>query len=106
MHYKAVGNRCAVDFSSLLLPVTTERALNILAEENIKPVDVDVISLARELVGKAEWLWAARQWQAPALFDCSSFTKWLYGQMGIWIPRRPQQQFEFCELIQKNSCYF
>ena len=96
MHYRAVGNRCAADLVSFVLPVSVEQALGILAGENINLIEVDIISLAKSLVGKAGWLWAAREWQAPSFFDCSSFTKWLYGEMGIWIPRRPQQQFEFC----------
>jgi cell wall-associated NlpC family hydrolase len=96
MDYEAVGNRIAVDFSSLHLPISKKRALDILNKENVKFIDVNICALAKKLVGTSEWKYGARQEEAPNFFDCSGLTKWLYGQKGIWIPRRSQQQFDFC----------
>ena len=96
MTVHSVGNRIAVNFNSLNLPISNEQALEILKRKNIQPVEVNILSLAKKLVGKAQWKLPSRQWEAPHFFDCSSLTKWLYGQKGIWLPRRPLQQFEFC----------
>ena len=92
----SVGNRIAVNFSSLNLPISNEQALEILKGQNIRPIEVDILSISKSLVGKAQWKLPSFQWEAPHFFDCSSLTKWLYGQKGIWLPRRPLQQFEFC----------
>ena len=92
----SVNNRIAVDFDSLDLPISTNQALEILRKKNIRPLEVDIRSLAKGLVAKAGWKFASRQWEAPHFFDCSSLTKWLYGQKGFWLPRRTHQQFEFC----------
>jgi hypothetical protein len=96
MNYRAVNGRCAVDLKSIDLPVNAEEAIEILEKEEIRKIKVDIIALAEGLVGKAAWKLPSRQWEAPANFDCSSFTKWVYAQCGISIPRRSTQQFEFC----------
>ena len=96
MTLRSVGNRISVNFNSLNLPVSNEQALEILKGKNIQPIEVNILSLAKNLVGKAQWKLPSRQWETPDFFDCSSLTKWLYGQKGIWLPRRPLQQFEFC----------
>lgn len=36
----------------------------------------------------------AKPSESPMVVDCSSFIKWLYGQRGIWLPRRSIQQRE------------
>lgn len=95
--YRAVSNRCAVDLRSMELPLDEVAALTILAEKGFTVTDVDLVALAESVVGKAKWKLPSRQWEAPHYFDCSSFTKWIYGQCGIAIPRRPKQQFEFCK---------
>lgn len=97
MSVRSVSNRIAVDFNSLKLPISTKESLKILAKKNIRPIEVDVCSLAKDLVGNACWKLCARQWEAPYFFDCSSFIKWLYGQKGVWIPRRTLQQLDFCK---------
>ena len=57
-----------------------------------------------------EWLkqplvfvYYARLYEAPKVFDCSSFTKWIYGQRGIWLPRRSIQQSEIGEPVEVNE---
>lgn len=96
MTTRSIDNRIAVDLNSLNLPISNEQALKILRERNIQPIEVDTPSLAKSLVGRAQWKLPSRQWEAPHFFDCASLIKWLYGQKGIWLPRRPMQQFEFC----------
>jgi len=97
MNFRNVGNRVAVDFDFFNLQISNKEALEILKDQKIRHIDVDICEIAKKLVGIAQWRWASRQWEAPHYFDCSALTKWVYGQMGIWLPRRPQQQFEHCE---------
>lgn len=96
MNQRSVGNRIAVDFGALNVPIQITEALGILKTRNIRPIEVSVEVLARSLVGKASWKLPSRLWEAPYYFDCASLTKWLYGQKGVWIPRRPLGQLEFC----------
>lgn len=95
MVYRAVGNRCAVCFEDLHLPIPTEKCLLMLQERGFSTIEVDLVALARECVGQAKYRRGARLSKAPNVFDCSSFVKWLYGQKGIWLPRRSIQQREF-----------
>lgn len=97
MIYRNVSNRVAVDLNSLNLSISKEEALSILNDRKIRPIQVNVIDLAKSLVGVAMWRWGSKQWEAPYYFDCSALTKWLYGQIGLWLPRRVMQQLEFCK---------
>ncbi len=45
-----------------------------------------LVSLARELVGKP-YRYGATPEEAPNVFDCSSFTQYLFKRIGIEIPR-------------------
>ena len=99
MKYRAVGHRCAVDIDSLQLPISREETLSILATKKFKVLEIDVVTLARNCVGVSQYRRGARLSEAPTIFDCSSFIKWLYGQCGIWLPRRSIQQRELGESI-------
>lgn len=92
MEYRAVSNRCAVHLPSLNLPITNTEALTILENRGFKVIDVDLIDLARQCVASSTYRRGAKPSEAPAVVDCSSFIKWLYGQRGIWLPRRTIQQ--------------
>ena len=96
MYIQAVGNRCAVHFSSLHLPITDAEALRILEEAGYRVVEVDLTALARERIGKAEYRRGARMRETPDVFDCSSFTKWLYAQLGFCLPRYSIEQWDRC----------
>lgn len=100
MEYRAVGNRCAIDFDSLELPISYERAFSILTRKGFRIIEVELITLARQCVGKSLYRRGARFSEAPTVVDCSSLIKWLYGQRGIWLPRRSIQQRELGESIQ------
>ncbi len=92
--YYAVGNRCAIDFNELRLPISEHEAIEIIQTKGFKKIDVDIVSLAISFVGVSTYRRSARLSEAPGVFDCSSFVKWLYGQRGIWLPRRSIQQRE------------
>jgi hypothetical protein len=98
-NYLAAGKRCAVDFESLKLPVSQEVALNILLKINFKVLDVDLLEIARSCIGKSTYRRGSSIHSAPQQFDCSSFTKWLYAQMGIKLPRRSIQQRELGDTV-------
>lgn len=99
MEYRAVGNRCAVNLDSLHLPISREEALAMLGRKGFALVEVDIIVLARQCIGTSQYRRGARLFEAPAIVDCSSFVKWLYGMRGIWLPRRSIQQCEFGETV-------
>lgn len=99
MEYRAVGNRCAVIFDSLHLPISCEETLMMLSRQGFTLVEVDIIALARQCIGTSKYRRGARLFEAPSVVDCSSFIKWLYGQRGIWLPRRSIQQRKFGEAV-------
>ena len=93
--YRAVENRCAVHFPSLNLPISHDKALEILARKGFERLDIDFADIAQGLVGKSTYKRGARMYEAPKILDCSSLTKYLYAERGIWIPRRSIQQREY-----------
>lgn len=99
MNYRAVGYRLAVDIDSLELPIPRGVILSILDKKGFKIIHVDVVALAQKCIG-ATYRRGARLAEAPLVLDCSSFIKWLYGQCGIWLPRRSIQQREVGESIE------
>lgn len=99
MKYRAVKNRCAVDFNSLRLPISNEETLNVLMLIGFSVVNVDMIALARECIGVSRYCRGAKPSDAPGVVDCSSFVKWLYGMRGVWLPRRSIQQRGFGQVI-------
>ncbi|MFZ2447331.1 MAG: NlpC/P60 family protein [Syntrophobacteraceae bacterium] len=95
MNYGAVGKRIAVILGSLKLPMSDEEALELLRLKGFKALDVDIIALARQNLGKSQYVRGVSVSKAPKVIDCSSFTKWLFAQRGIWLPRRSVQQRRF-----------
>ncbi|MFA5157925.1 MAG: NlpC/P60 family protein [Patescibacteria group bacterium] len=55
-----------------------------------------VITLARNLVGKSKWKQRAPIEDFPNHLDCSGLTMWVFAQIGIFLPRDPAGQFEYC----------
>ena len=99
MNYRAVENRCAVDSAALRLPIPHQDVLAILATKGFKVLHVDIVDLARLCVGTSKYRRGAKPSEAPTVVDCSSLTKWLYGQCGVWLPRRSIQQRELGEVV-------
>jgi hypothetical protein len=96
-------SRLAVDIGSLHLPTSREKILSMLVAKGFKILDVDVVALARGCVNVSKYRRGARLAEAPLVFDCSSFIKWLYGQCGIWLPRRSIQQRELGESVELSE---
>lgn len=99
MEYRTTGNRCAVALDSLNLSISNEETLGILRKKGFEKVEVDLIELARQCIGKSQYKRGVKISEAPAVLDCSSFMKYLYAQRGIWLPRRSIQQRELGEII-------
>src|ERR1035437_8400891 len=93
MEYRAVGGGCAVDISAL--PVPSSEALAIFSACGFEKLQINLVELARSYVGVSQYRRGARLREAPEVFDCCSFMKYLYGQKGIWLPRRSIQQRAF-----------
>ncbi len=91
--YRAVGSRCAVDLNALARLVPRERACSILEQWGFRIVRLDVVDIAAwHARRKTSYRVGCRMMEAPEAFDCSSFVKWCYGILGIWLPRRAMQQ--------------
>lgn len=99
MEYRAVGNRCAITPNAVGVPVSRSEVLAILIQKGFGLVNVDLVALARQCIGTSRYRRSARLREAPAIVDCSSFVKWLYGMRGIWLPRRSIQQRELGESV-------
>lgn len=92
---------CAVSFKGMGLPVSDERAIEILRSP---PLGFDmlwdffgrkIVFFARNMTGHPEmfrYRRGARYEEAPATIDCSTFTWWLYSLMGIELERRSIDQ--------------
>lgn len=102
MNIHSTQNRILFFKPKFNLTVSDEYLCSILASKGIHRVEVDFQSLAESLVGRS-WKWGARQWQAPEFFDCSSLSKWTFGHRGLWLPRRPEQQFRL--FLEMNWIY-
>jgi hypothetical protein len=103
MNYRAVGNRCVVDLNATLrvdyggvepAAVKYGHTMDVLTELGFVQIEVNLVDLARETLPTLTYRRGARMAEAPQVMDCSSFVKWLYGQKGIWLPRRSIQQAE------------
>lgn len=62
---------------------------------------VDVVALARAQIGRSRYIRGIPAYHAPNVVDCSSFTKWLYGRKGIWLPRLALLQRDQGEAVAK-----
>lgn len=96
--YRAINSLCCVDLRELNLSLTDDQAVSILLSKGFRRVNPDIVTIARSVVGKT-YRRGARLYEAPEVFDCSSLTKWLYGQVGIWLPRRAIQQRELGKVV-------
>lgn len=70
--------------------------------KKVKPID-EVLKLATSLVGTPYKLGASITFEAPKVFDCSSFISYLFVQAGISIPRVSVDQYVFGKIISEND---
>ncbi|TSC66235.1 MAG: hypothetical protein CEO22_157 [Candidatus Berkelbacteria bacterium Gr01-1014_85] len=85
--WRGAGDRCAVDFSEMNLPIPDEEALAILIDEGFSLVEVDPVQVARACCGKSTYRRGALPEEAPGVVDCSTLTWWTYSELGIELPR-------------------
>jgi cell wall-associated NlpC family hydrolase len=90
--FRRVGSRLAVDPRSLKLEISDDRVIELLEQMGCSVVEVDLIEIARNIVPWARYSRGVKKSDAPHKVDCSTFTAWVYGQIGIWLPRRTIQQ--------------
>lgn len=102
-NYFTADYRCAVDLSSFNLGISERDAVGILEAKGFSLIDVDIVDLASRCIGTSRYRRGARKYEAPIVVDCSSLTKWLYSQLGIWLPRRTIQQRALGEIIQPEK---
>jgi phenylalanyl-tRNA synthetase beta subunit len=70
--------------------------------EIVKPAE-KIVEMAQSLIGK-KYKWAASvSYDAPELFDCSSFTSYLFSRAGIVLPRITIDQFVYGTEISKED---
>ncbi len=101
--YRAVGRKCAVDFNDFAEFMTKEEALPILKRLKFKILHLNVLDVASSRIGISSYKVGAEMSEAPGTLDCSSFVKWCYGKLGIWLPRRAVQQKEAAEEISMDE---
>ncbi|MEY4745059.1 MAG: hypothetical protein RL272_1004 [Candidatus Parcubacteria bacterium] len=90
--YRSVRGRCAFDVTDAGLPMEESDAMDILSLEGFRVVEVDMVAKARRCIDSSRYRRGARMVESPGVVDCSSFVKWLYAELGIWLPRRSIQQ--------------
>jgi len=56
----------------------------------------DVVALARQYLG---WPYVLGGASSATSFDCSGLVQWVYGQLGVQVPRTAQQQYDATERI-------
>lgn len=107
-HYRSVISNgktlVAIVLEDLKLPLTEKETLlnlekqgfHVFASNEVSSKNVSVYEkLFTVSLGLKEKRYrrGARQTEAPGVFDCSSFSKYVMASVGIWIPRRSIQQF-------------
>lgn len=70
--------------------------------EEIDPID-RLIEIAPKYVGAKYQYRTSITYDAPKLFDCSSFTAFLYSEVGIAIPRISVDQFFFGDHVEEEN---
>ena len=100
MNYRAIGNRCAVNFKKMKLPVSELVATQVLKHLGFEVLEVDLLSVAHEIIAsKHTFKKVASIKEAPETISCATFIKWIYAQKGIWLPTRCIQQYLFGKTI-------
>ncbi len=70
--------------------------------KKVKPVD-EVLKLAEELVGAEHKKGASISYDAPKVFDCSSYVGYVFAQAGVQIPRISIDQYVFGQEVNEKD---
>lgn len=103
MPYRAVGNRCAAVLRELDVPLSDGRIIEVLSDLGFRVKPVSIVDRARSRIGRSKFRAGASTSRAPSYVDCSSFTWWLYAQLGIALPRRSFEQRDFGERVEPGQ---
>ncbi len=100
----AVDGKLLIDFTWLKRYNINHNDAGIILKRlgfNWESTQVKLLDVARRCVG-ALYHRGSRLHDAPMQFDCSSFIRYCYAQVGLWIPRRSIQQFNCGALVQNE----
>lgn len=101
--YRSVNGRCLVSwqtFRGFEMP-RAKVIEQIEAQLGFVPIEVDLIEEARSLVGTGEFERRVEESKAPQVINCSSLMAYLFGLLGVDIPR-----FAFTQRDFGQSVYF
>lgn len=98
-----VNGKLGIYYPDLDLNIEKIAAYNILKQKEYAITKINIFEIAKETVGKDYKRGSSLKQNPPKSFDCSSLIKWIYGQMGIWIPRISFDQFEYGREIEIND---
>lgn len=97
MVLRAVGSRCGCDLS---LFEDRQKALRALSRLGFLELNVSLERLADNRIGRSTYHRGVHPNRAPDTVDCSSFIKWLYGRIGVWLPRRAIQRWLYGQPVE------
>jgi NlpC/P60 family len=100
LEIRTANNRCPFMPELLALPIDDNQALKILLEKGYKIVEFNFLQIARERIGKSKYQLCRSPSEAPDLVDCATFSRWIYGMFGIWLPRYTIQQRELGNTVE------
>lgn len=92
MLYRTIHGRCAVNFHDWSTNLPHDKLELLLKECSFEVLPVNLFEVARSCIGVSAYKLRAHVAEAPHTVDCSSFTKWVYGCAGVWLPRLAIQQ--------------
>ncbi len=104
--YRPVNDFVGVDFSLLELPISQEEALSLLAQDGYEDVTIQnkLLFLARSRKeGVSQYQRSVGINQAPQIVHCATFIRWLYGNLGIWLPKTAFLLREYGSLVQDDD---
>ncbi len=95
-----VNGRIGLYYPDLGLKIEKEKAYEILLEKGFTFEKKNIAQVIMLCLGKPYKRGSKISWDTiPETFDCSSLVKWIYGQLGIWLPRISIDQFFYGEEI-------
>lgn len=103
--YRPVHGLIGVDFSLLDLPISQEEALAVLKKDGYEDMPTrDILVDARACKdGASLYRRYASINQAPEIVHCATFIRWLYGNLGIWLPKTAFLLREYGMMVQEGD---